>query len=313
MEFVLTRNELAQIISNPDVNYWYDAMAKVLPANDINTKNRVAGFIAQCAVESGDFGTLEENLNYSVAAIKRVFRRYFKNRDPEDYARNPEKLANYVYMDEFRTKRGALGNTQPGDGWRFRGRGLKQLTGRSNYQKFADDHDLGTAEAAIEFIETKEGALTSAVWFWNKANCNRYADAGDIEGLSRAINGGTNGLKLRIQKWEKALDVIQTSATAPVPTDVEEDDKPSGLAPAVEIIREQQSKPKPTKPTRMLRIGSKGDDVYVMQLALGMSPSEQGKGVFGPETHRAVKRFQRAEGLLVDGIAGPVTLTALFA
>jgi putative chitinase len=319
-EFILTKRELGKIIRNDEIDYWYDAMAKVLPANDINTKKRVAGFIAQCAVESGDFNTLEENLNYSVAALKRVFKRYFKDRDPEDYARNPEKLANYVYMDEFRTKRGALGNIHPGDGWKFRGRGLKQITGRSNYERFAKDHGLADAEAAVEFIETKEGALSSAVWFWNKANCNRFADRGDIEGLSRAINGGTNGLSLRIKKWEKALEVIDENNTWPVPQEKPKEEDLEGLAPTVRALRELQNRknkergpaPDAKKPTRILRIGSKGDDVYAMQIALGMTPSEAGKGVFGPKTHRAVKSFQRSNGLMVDGIAGPNTLDKLF-
>ena len=282
----MNKEQLIELIGKEQADEWYDAMAVVLPKYEINTPKRIAGFVAQCYVESGGFKVLEENLNYSVSALNRVFKRYFKSRKPENYANNPEKLANYVYMDKYRTKRGALGNVEDGDGWLFRGRGLKQITGRSNYQAFADHFDLGTAENAIEFIETKEGALTSAVWFWQKANCNRYADSGDIEGLSKAINGGTNGLNKRIEKWEHALSVLES--VTPVLVD------------------------EPISYDMILRIGSKSQAVYDMQLALGMSPSERGKGVFGPQTHRAVKAFQRANGLVVDGIAGPNTLKALY-
>jgi len=290
--FILTKHELSQIIDNDEIDYWYDAMSKVLPAAGINTKNRVAGFIAQAAVETGDFRTLEENLNYSESALNRVFKRYFRNRNAAEYARNPKKIANYVYMDEYRTKRGALGNVHEGDGWKFRGRGIKQLTGRTNYQRFANDHDM-TVDEAIDFIETKEGALTSAIWFWNKTKCNKYADRGDIVGLSKAINGGTNGLAERKSKWAKALQVINVFDSEVV------DDAPTGTAtPALET----------GKLDVYLGIGDRGEQVKILQRRLNLTDD----GVFGPNTHRAVKRFQRVNRLAADGIAGPNTLAKLY-
>lgn len=297
-DFILTKEELGRLIRNREVDYWYDAMAKVLPAAGINTKNRVAGFIAQCAVESGDFNVLEENLNYSAAALKRTFARYFKDRDPKDYERNPEKLANYVYMDKYRTKKGALGNVNEGDGWKFRGRGIMQITGRNNYEAFGRSVGM-SAEEAAEYITTKEGALMSAVWFWNKANCNRFADAGDIEGLSKAINGGTIGLNKRKEKWALALEVIDERNTQPV---------------TVEEPKIEEPKPAPVVPSNKgrtdvyLNAGDRGEEVRNMQKALGI----EADGIFGPQTRRAVKRFQMANGLQVDGIAGPQTLTALY-
>ena len=164
----ITPDQLAYMIpTNPDVEDWCNELNKAMPKYGITTPQRIASFISQCAHESRDFTALEENLNYSEKALNAVFGRYFGpgKRNAAEYARNPEKIANYVYMDEFR--RSPLGNVKEGDGWRFRGRGLKQLTGRSNYERFAKDYDI-TAEEAAEWLETKEGALASALWFWDR-------------------------------------------------------------------------------------------------------------------------------------------------
>ena len=137
-KFELTKEMLAAMIpGNSKVDMWYDAIVEIFPKYDINTPERMAGFIAQCAHESNNFKSLEENLNYSESALNRVFGRYFgksPKRNAKEYARNPEMIANYVYMDEFRKYK--MGNVKDGDGWLFRGRGLKQLTGRENYTKF---------------------------------------------------------------------------------------------------------------------------------------------------------------------------------
>jgi putative chitinase len=170
----ITEEQLAAMLpTNKEIAEWCKVLNSALPKYEINNARRIAAFISQCAHESRDFTALEENLNYSQQALERVFPRYFGpgKRDAAEHARNPEKIANYVYMDEFRSKAGALGNTQPGDGWKFRGRGLKQLTGRNNYARFAKDYDM-TADEAAEWIETKDGALASALWFWNTNNLN---------------------------------------------------------------------------------------------------------------------------------------------
>ena len=198
-DFLLTKDMLrAMINNNKDSDKWHDALVDILPKYDITTANRIAGFIAQCAHESGDFKTLEENLNYSEKALNSVFGRYFGKgkENAADYARNPEKIANYVYMDEFRSAKGALGNTKPGDGWRFRGRGLKQLTGRNNYTAFAKTVGM-TAEEAAEYVATPKGAVESACWFWNTNKLNAIADKGDIVAMTKKINGGTIGLEDR--------------------------------------------------------------------------------------------------------------------
>lgn len=140
----------AMIPRNKETEEWYEAALTLFEEYEINTPLRIAGFMAQCAHESADFTRLEENLNYSEKALNSVFGRYFGKgkRDAKEYARDPKAIANYVYQDEFRSKRGALGNTERGDGWRFRGRGIKQLTGRNNYRAFGKSVGMSAEEAA---------------------------------------------------------------------------------------------------------------------------------------------------------------------
>ena len=276
----LTPSQLgAMIPTNNEVEAWCEELNKALPKYDIDTPQRIAGFVSQCAHESRDFTATEENLNYSQGALERVFGRYFGagKRNAAEYARNPEKIANYVYMDEFRSARGALGNTQEGDGWRFRGGGLKQLTGRNNYEGFAKDYDM-SAEEAADWVRTKEGALASALWFWNKNNLNTIADTGDVVALTKRINGGDIGLADRKQRYGVAMQAL----TGDIPP----------RAPV----------------TQTLRVGSRGDGVKQMQRKLGIAAD----GVFGPGTAKAVKAWQEANGLTPDGVMGPKSLAKMF-
>jgi putative chitinase len=291
MAFEFEEGHLAQMIpsNKAAAGKWFAALKEILPKYEINTPQRIAGFIAQCAHESGDFRILEENLNYSEKALNAVFGRYFgapPKRNAAEYARKPEMIANYVYQDEFRSSKGKMGNTNPGDGWRFRGRGLKQLTGRNNYTAFAATVGM-TAEEAADYVATEKGAVESACWFWHTAGCNKFADAGDIVGLSKRINGGTIGLEDRVRRWNAALEIL--GAPAPAPADVSED---------VEDILDDIG---------VLRKGAKGEGVKIMQKALGVTAD----GDFGPGTERALKAWQAANGLVADGIAGPATFAKL--
>ncbi len=279
----LTEQQLkAMLPTNREIGAWLDELNKALPTYGIDNAQRVAGFISQCAHESRDFTAMEENLNYSRVALLRVFPRYFGpgKRNPDEYARNPERLANYVYMDEFRSKRGALGNTQPGDGWRFRGGGIKQLTGRSNYTAFAKDYGL-TAEHAADWVRTKEGALASALWFWSKNNLNPVADTGDVVALTRRINGGNIGLSDRQHRYGVAIRALSGGSAS--------------------VAQHSAS--------TVLRRGSRGQDVARVQSHLGLTAD----GVFGPQTEAAVVAWQSANGLAADGIVGPATLGRMFA
>lgn len=169
---------------------------------------RAAHLLGQSAHESGYFKLTEENLNYSENALNRVFRRYFGEgkENAADYARNPEKIANYVYMDKNRSKGGALGNTEDGDGWRWRGRGFLQCTGRTNYRKFAAEMRLPDVMKDPDLVAT-EYAFESAFWFFQRNGLFKIADKGVnddvITEITRRVNGGTHGLDDRLDKTKK--------------------------------------------------------------------------------------------------------------
>ncbi len=289
MDF-FTRDHLAALIpGNAKVDAWYAALIEILPKYDINTPRRVAHFVSQCAHESNNFRSLEENLNYSEKALNAVFGRYFgapPKRAAAEYARNPEKIANYVYQDEFRSRAGQMGNTNSGDGWLFRGRGLKQLTGRNNYTAFGKSVGM-TAEQAVAYVATEKGAIESAAWFWDTNKLNTIADTDDVVKMTKRINGGNIGLADRQQRYTRAMEVLGSPVSL-APCNDDDDDVDVG-------------------DIGVLRKGSRGDGVKMMQEALGISAD----GVFGPGTERKLKEWQTANGLTADGIAGPRTLEKL--
>lgn len=203
MSTILTRDQLKQMVKNPYINQWYAALEQLLDDYEINTPQRVAAFVAQCAHESGNFVFIKENLNYKAASLMKTFGKYFPTADiAAQYANRPERIANRVYANRM-----GNGDEASGDGWRYCGRGLIQLTGRDNYTFFAGSMDIPVEEAA-EYLATFEGAAQSACWFWETNNLNRFADSGDIKGLTRAINGGYIGLEDRISHYEHALHVM---------------------------------------------------------------------------------------------------------
>ena len=202
-EFMLGRNQLAQLIpGNSYVDQWYDALAQCLPEYDIDTIPRVAAFVAQCAHESGSFTAIKENLNYKAESLSRVWPRLFPADVAKKYAHNQEMIANRAYG-------GRMGNgpEETGDGWKFCGRGLIQLTGRANYQSFADSLEMSIDDVP-EYLATFEGAVQSACWFWESNNLNQWADKSDILTLTKKINGGTLGLEDRKKHFEHALHVL---------------------------------------------------------------------------------------------------------
>jgi len=200
----ITQSQLAQIIpKNPHIEHWCEALNAILPDYEIDTPQRVAAFLAQCAHESGGFVFLKENLNYKAASLRKVFPKYF----PDDgiaavYANRPEMIANRVYASRM-----GNGDERSGDGYRYCGRGLIQLTGRTNYQAFADSIEK-PVEQVTEYLGTFEGAVQSACWFWENNNLNKWADAGDILAMTKKINGGTIGLEDRKKHYEHACHVL---------------------------------------------------------------------------------------------------------
>ena len=170
------------------------------------------------------------------------------------------------------------GDTASGDGWRFRGGGILQLTGRYNYTEFAKAVEK-TPEEAVDYVRTKAGALDSACWFWDTNNINKYCDAQDIVGMTKRINGGTIGLDDRKKHYIHALDVLGG--------DFEE--------PEIEY-------------NQTIRQGSRGPLVAEVQEKLDIDPAD---GIFGPGTAKIVKHWQSSNGLVADGIVGPKTLGKL--
>ena len=203
----LTKDHLKQLLpKNPYIDQWYEALSQLLPDYEINTPQRIAAFMAQCAHESGGFTALKENLNYRAPTLRKVFGKYFPNDDiANEYANKPNKqeaIANRVYANRM-----GNGDEASGDGFRYCGRGLIQLTGKDNYSWFAASLNI-TPDEASEYLQTFEGAAQSACWFWETNNLNKFADAGDIKGMTKVINGGYIGLDDRIAHYEHAKHIL---------------------------------------------------------------------------------------------------------
>lgn len=200
---IMSLAQLRQMVKNPYIADWYEALEQLLPDYDINTPHRIAHFVAQCAHESGEFKFIQENLNYRWSSLRSLFGKYFPTDElARAYERKPEKIANRIYANRM-----GNGDEASGDGWRYRGRGLIQLTGKDNYTFFAGSLDIPVEEAA-DYLATFEGAAQSACFYWEQNNLNRFADANDVRGLTRAINGGFIGLEDRIKHTNHALHVM---------------------------------------------------------------------------------------------------------
>ena len=263
------------LASNWEWHEWYVALSHELPKWDITTVERVSGFMAQCMHESAYFLRLTENLNYSASALNRVFPKYFirAGRDAQKYHRSPENIANVVYANRM-----GNGDEHSGDGWRYRGRGLIQLTGKNNYQSFAADVRM-TLDNVPTYLESKQGAIQAACWFWKDNEINRYCDTQDIVGMTKRINGGTHGLEERSKHFLHALDLF------------------GGDSISADIDHNQ-----------IIKIGSRGPVVADIQERLGIDPAD---GIFGPQTALAVQQWQTDNGLASDGVVGPNSMKVL--
>jgi putative chitinase len=200
--FDFNQDKLSQLVNN-NVEQWFEALNANLPTYEINTVERVSAFIAQCAHESGGFKRLKENLNYKWESLRRVFPKYFPTDElAQEYAHKQEQIANRVYGGRM-----GNGDESSGDGFRYCGRGLIQLTGRNNYTKFAESIHMAVEEVP-SLLETYDGAVKSACWFWQTNDLNQWADVGDIVTMTKRINGGTIGLEDRQKHYAHALEVF---------------------------------------------------------------------------------------------------------
>lgn len=271
-DFNFTSNHLNLMLSKSNKQYerWFTALEKWLPDYNITTKQRVASFVAQCAHESNNFNTLHENLNYRWETLRRVFPKYFQTDElAKKYAHNRVAIANRAYANRM-----GNGDEASGDGYKYCGKGLIQLTGKNNYSRFAEYAGM-KLEDMPDYLQTYDGAVHSSCWFWETNSLNRWADIADITTMTRRINGGDNGLDDRIEKFDKNMAILGATSAEKLTT---------------------------------LRRNSTGPDVVNLQLKLGLVPD----GHYGIVTERAVKKFQSENGVAVDGIAGPVTLSLIY-
>lgn len=255
--------------------------------NKLNSALRIKHFLGQTAVESGYFSRLDENLSYSARRIRQVWPRRFKSvAAAQPYARNPRALANKVYG-------GRMGNRgKDNAGWEYRGSSIKQITGFSNFAEFTK-WIQSKVPGAPDFtkepdkLRSLEWAVWPAVWYWVERGCWRYADRDAVKALTKRINGGYNGLNLRINATAKAGRVLKMK-DLPAP----EKKPPKQPDPR---LKEYQSKLK----TLSLQLND---------LALDPGAAD---GWNGPKTMAATKVFQCRYGLARDGIIGPKTRAAI--
>jgi putative chitinase len=183
-----------------------DSIPEVASKFGINTPLRVAHFLAQCGHESGGFKVTQENLNYSAKGLNGIFRKYFPTEAAAAaYARQPQKIANKVYANRM-----ANGSEASGDGYKFRGRGYIQLTGRDNYTQFGKA--IGVDIPSNPDLVSSKYALASAAWFWSKNGLNKLADGGAsdsaVTSITKRVNGGTIGLADRIKHFKEYYHLL---------------------------------------------------------------------------------------------------------
>lgn len=192
----------AKICDKGAAEKWAPFLAAAADKYEINTPLRVAGWLAQCAHESNKFRTLIENLNYSQDGLLKTFPKYFTPLEAAMYARKPEKIANRVYQAR-------MGNASElsGDGWKYRGRGLIQLTGKAMYKAYSQVSLVDVIQNP-DLVATPEHAAMTAAWFWKTNGLNTLADSQDIIGMTKRVNGGTNGLPHRKELYAQISNAI---------------------------------------------------------------------------------------------------------
>jgi len=207
----LTTGQLRKIMPGcKEPDSWTAALNAATARFEINSPARMAAFLSQVAHESGQLTRLSENLNYTAKRLTQVWPNRFPTQEKaQQYERNPEKLGNYIYA-----KRLGNGDSASGDGWRYRGRGLIQLTGRGNYRAAAQGTGLALEEQPDMLLQPGPAALSSA-WFWKSHGLNELADDNnddndtqDFKTITQRINGGTVGLSERLAFWQEAKTVL---------------------------------------------------------------------------------------------------------
>lgn len=260
--------------NNRDPKTLLEALNRILPKYDINTVERVSMFLGQCAHESWEFMRLTENLNYTADGLLRVFPSLFNKKTAGAYAHKPAAIANRVYANKL-----GNGPEASGDGWNYRGHGFLQVTGKDAFIRFANSIEKPLADTMM-YVKTLDGALEVSCWYWKNRGLNLDADRLDIITITRKINARSLGLEERRAFTRIALSVLGLNEM-PVEKDT-------------------------------LQLNDVGPQVIDLQKKLGLRGFiVAADGVFGIGTENAVKQFQKASGLKVDGVAGPKTRALL--
>lgn len=210
---MITQEQLAAIMPNASeerIELFWDPLNYATREFDIGTPFKQAAFLGTVAHESGQLRYVSENLNYSAEALRRVFRKYFTEREAKQYARQPPLIANRVYANRM-----GNGPEESGDGWRYRGLGLIQLTGKNNHRAVADYFGVNF-ERIGEWLQEPEGASRSAAWFWWKNGLNELADIEEYDAIHAFVNTGSvntpveriNGYEDRVALVDRALQVL---------------------------------------------------------------------------------------------------------
>jgi putative chitinase len=213
---MFTRAQLVAVMPNAAsvADRFVRPLAEAMTKYGITTPARQAAFLAQLAHESAELRRTQENLNYSWERLRKVFPRYFRT-DPEAqaYGRQPERIANRVYANRMLN-----GDETSGDGWRFRGRGPIQVTGRENYRKSGQALGINLESDPDRLLDPSVGCMAAA-WYWHSRGLNALADADDENGfreITRRINGGFFGLEERVHFWERARAALGLPGFGPV-------------------------------------------------------------------------------------------------
>lgn len=180
-----------------------DPLNRAMFAYEITTQLREAAFLAQVAHESTQLSALVESFNYKADRLLAVFPHYFDQKEAEAYARQPARIASRVYANRM-----GNGDEASGDGWKYRGRGLIQITGRKNYQACGEALGLDLLDAPIQ-LEAPPLAAMSTAWFWKENGLNELADHEQFTAITRKINGGTNGLPQRLAFYKSAMKTME--------------------------------------------------------------------------------------------------------
>ena len=206
--YLFSKEDLYKIngnINKEECDYYYEALNEVLPQYKIDTRLRICHFLAQILHESGHLKYKSENLNYSADGLRKTFSKYFPNDDvAKQYARQPQKIANRVYANRM-----GNGDEKSGDGWKFRGRGLIELTGKTNYINCGRELGIDLANNPDLITSDPKVNIQVACWFWKKNDLNIYADNDDIKTITKRINGGLNGYDNRCSILKIAKSIIK--------------------------------------------------------------------------------------------------------